>query len=135
MTTNRFRTVALALRPYVSGAYDLLEAADAVVAQDSTIEQAVVKSPDGHATYDFATKRWLFDHEYSVERALASYAVGVELRNGKKINAIKELRAFIPGIGLADAKRAVEDDRVSAHHVQLYADPWAVVPDRDEPPF
>lgn len=118
---NRFRTVALALRPYISDTYNLLDAADAVVALDDTIpvSRPEIKSPDGKATWDWDYSRWRFDHDDLVNVALNNSVVMQYVADGKKINAIKELRA-VSRAGLKESKEAVEDQRV----VSAANDPW-----------
>lgn len=63
--TDRFRTVALALRDYVTNTYDLLNAADAVVALDHTVsqERPTITTPDGRATWNWTYNRWTFAHD------------------------------------------------------------------------
>jgi len=87
-----FRTVALALAPFIANARDLLAATDAVMQQT---EQTT--------------------HDLLVGRALGSTEVIQFLRDGKKIAAIKELRT-ITSCGLKEAKDAVEDYRVDAYY-------------------
>jgi hypothetical protein len=127
--TDRFRSVALALRDYVTNTYDLLNAADAVVALDHTIpqERPTIKTPDGKATWDWTYNRWTFTHDDLVTRALDMPEVMQPMAEGKKINAIKALRqaAFC---GLKEAKEACEDQRV----VSAAADPWGRW---QQPPF
>lgn len=113
--SNRFRTVALALRSHVSDTYNLLAAADAIVALDDTIEVArpVIKSPDGGATYNWDSGRWDFSHGHLVDIAKTDGQILASLDNNKKIEAIKRLRA-VAHCGLREAKDAVEDYRVDA---------------------
>jgi ribosomal protein L7/L12 len=93
-----FRTVALALQPYISNTYDLLNAAD-----------AVLSALDGAATPNLAVRE--------VTPALIDYAchnpaVLDYMGQTKKINAIKVLRDNT-GCGLKAAKDAVEHSDVS----------------------
>ena len=128
--TDRFRTVALALRDYVTNTYDLLNAADAVVALDHTIERDLptITSPDGKATWDWTYNRWNFQHESLVDVALSNDTIMTAMKEGKKINAIKELRT-VARCGLKEAKEACEDSRVTAR----LSDPWS--PYYREPSF
>lgn len=131
MTENRFRTVALVLRPYVGGTYDLLEAADAVVALDPPAVAASAVLPIPHALLVMA--------------ALGSEAVMTEVRAGKRINAIKALRMLSKNsddqitVGLKAAKEAIEDVKVEAFfnvdNLVPQGDPWGMDFHRDEPPF
>lgn len=125
--SNRFRSIALALRPYVGGVYDLLEAADAVVALDGeVVDERPPSSLD-------------LPHDLLVAAALGSEAVMQGVRNGKKIDAIRALRALgnrpgggVSTIGLRAAKEAVEDGRVWSTYTELLDDQWRT---NDEPPF
>lgn len=65
--------------------------------------------------------------------ALNTHEVMQSMYDGKKINAIKALRA-VTGCGLKEAKDAVEDSHVAAQ-VALYSNPWVNHHDRDEPQF
>lgn len=96
---DMFRTVALALRPYVTGTYDLLNATDAVL--DVMNSQPSIPKPD--------------DHEGMVAFCLRSPFVLIPLAQGKKISAIKALRTETH-CSLVEAKNAVEDDRVLAFY-------------------
>lgn len=132
---NRFRSVTLALRPFVDDVYNLTNAADAVVALDLEIpkpEMPVVKSPDGHATYNWTTRLWDYEHSYLVDVARNNDALLAEMAQNKKINAIKELRMAVPGAGLRVCKEAVEDTLVSIA-ASLRADPWSIPPEDPNP--
>ena len=48
-------------------------------------------------------------HDQAVRFAHDNYNIQSYLLNGKKIQAIKELRAGFPGLGLKEAKDAIED--------------------------
>jgi ribosomal protein L7/L12 len=123
--SDRFRSVALALRSYVSDTYALLEAADAVIALD-----APAPSPTGSSLE--------IPHEVLVCAALGNEDVMQQVHAGKKINAIKELRGLgartglVSAVGLKAAKEAVEDERVWGRYLNLLNDPWRLT---DEPPF
>lgn len=137
---SRFRTLAFALRGIVSDTYDMLNAVDAVMALDTDLTQEAVReaveavehpanilSPDKNARLvwtDSGTCRWVFDHEYLVTKAKQSDEVLAFMRKNQKINAIKVLKESIPGLGLREAKEAVQDDRVSIH-ANLTPDPWS----------
>lgn len=103
MDTN-YRTVALALRSYITDTYSLLDAADDVVHALRLDSLGVPPTPD--------------DHEGLVALALRSPSVIIPLAQGKKISAIKALRTEVPGTSLVQAKNAVEDDRVDAFYVR-----------------
>lgn len=136
--SDRFRSVALALRSHISDTYALLEAADDVVSlmetEVATAEPPVIKSPDGNATYNWTTRLWDYSHEYLVGVCRDNDVVLMYLAQSKKINAIKELRRVVPGVGLRACKDAVEDDLV-ASYAALRTDPWGMDHQSDEPPF
>ena len=116
MLTERFRAVAFALEPYVDGTYNLLRAADAVVALDNTIAHQNT-------------------HDSLVHVVLNDYAIMDEVRDGKKIKAIKALRAQA-NCGLKEAKEAIEDERVySQFNVWHEEGMWRKDSVSDEPPF
>lgn len=113
---SRFRTLAFALRHHISDTYDLLSAVDAVMDLDSEVVDSRPPS-----SLDIP-------HDLLVSAALGSEAVMVEVRAGKKISAIKELRTlgYRPGggtsvVNLKAAKEAVEDPRVQQFHVPALA--------------
>jgi len=66
-------------------------------------------------TLNPTSNRYEYTHEALVRKALATPAVIVALQDGKKINAIKELRA-VTGAGLKPAKDAVEDNRLDQYY-------------------
>jgi hypothetical protein len=158
---NRFKAVARALADYVVGdTYAILNAADAVVSLDAEflasqpVERPVITSPDGHATYNWDAQydhnRWTYDHDYLVNTVLASEEAMERMETGQKIYAIKVLRAEVPRAGLAQCKRAVEDNRVTTAvktnrdlaelRERLTGNPWDWSDpnnehDPDEPPF
>jgi len=122
MSLNRFRTVAQAVAPFVNGnTYALLDATDAILAADPYPAPEPLSIPD----------------EVLYRIARSNDDVMQAMRQGKRINAIKALRAlFIPNagqniVGLRDAKNACEgerwDDVYNSYNKPL--DPW------DEPPF
>lgn len=118
--SNLFRAAAHVLRDYIGDTYTLLAASDAVVsfvetqvAQAEQVEPFTIKSPDGHATFNWTTRLWDYDHEYLVGLCLRNDVVLMYVGDAKKIHAIKELRRVVPGVGLKAAKEAVEDSRVS----------------------
>jgi hypothetical protein len=133
-----FRTVARTLRPFISDTYNLLDAADAVVGLPTPTTPAVAPP-----------------HDLLVFAALGNGDVMDAVRDGKRINAIKELRSLWPaslgglgvGINLKAAKEAIEDARVMEHfneyHIPeplaewekdlLSGNPWDAR--TDEPPF
>lgn len=127
--SNRFRSVALALRDYVSNTYDLLNATDAVMALDGevTTDLPTIQSPDGKATWDWTYNRWVFTHDDLVSRALDMPEVMQPMADGKRINAIKALRQAA-SCGLKEAKEACEDPRVTS----AASDPWGRW---QQPPF
>lgn len=134
--TNNFRTIAMALRPFVGGTYDLLEAADAVVTilpdlRDDT--RPTITTPDGSATWDWQRSRWNFDHGSLVSKVLASDEAMTFLYQEKKVNAIKEVRDANK-CGLKEAKEAVLDARVTEAVEAVLRDPWSIH-SPDEPPF
>lgn len=131
--SDRFRTIAIALRDHIGDTYSLLAAADAVMAKDHTIsvERPVITTPDGEATYNWDNGRWTWNHDALVNKALHLYGVMDNLDLGKKINAIKALREETK-CGLKEAKDAVEDDRVQAMVRPRMADPWE---SHEEVPF
>lgn len=123
--SERFRTVARVLRPYVSDVYALTDAADAIVSLPT--EAVPVVAPP---------------HDLLVFAALGHDGVMAEVNNNKKINAIKILRGLWSntgggsGIGLKAAKEAIEDPRVSGAYNTPWATPsWVDDRDPDEPPF
>ena len=121
MLTDRFRSVALALQPYISNTYDLLNATDAVLALDAATPSIVPPT-----------------HDQLVAAARGSEDVLAPMREGKKINAIKALRS-LTSCGLKEAKEAVEDQRVmvffDTERWQVPSgDPWDALA-QDEPPF
>lgn len=73
------------------------------------------------------------DHDRLVQMVLVVPEVMQNLRDSRKIVAIKEVRR-LSGCSLKAAKDAVEDDLVSIS-VNLMSDPWAVPVDPEEPPF
>lgn len=73
------------------------------------------------------------EHDMLVEAAMGCHEAVASYNDGKKILAIKAVRA-LTGAGLKAAKDAVEDDRFGIH-CNLIADPWGQHHDRDEPPF
>lgn len=114
---DRFRTAALTLRSHISDTYSLLAAADDVVSLIETeVAQVESRLPD-------PLPHWLL-----VRIAKDNYEVMEALRQGKRINAIKALRALgIPPegngpslIGLKAAKEACEDPTF-AGEFNLYA--------------
>lgn len=115
--SNLFRAAAHVLRDYIGDTYTLLAASDAVVSfvetQIAQVEPFTIKSPDGHATFNWTTRLWDYDHEYLVGLCLRNDVVLMYVGDAKKIHAIKELRRVVPGVGLKAAKEAVEDYRVS----------------------
>lgn len=124
---SRFRTLAFALRNYVPDTYNLLCAVDAVMDLDSeVVDERPVSSLD-------------LPRDLLVAAALGSEAVMAGVYAGKKIEAIKALRAVgarpgggVSTIGLKAAKEAVEDERVWSKYTDLLNDPWRL---NDEPPF
>lgn len=72
-------------------------------------------------------------HEGRIEAALNTHEVMHELASGRKIHAIKALRA-VTLCGLKEAKDAVESSLVTTA-TALYSDPWSIHHDRNEPPF
>lgn len=132
MASDRFRSVALALRGHVTDTYALLAATDAVVALDSDIPSKplpTITSPDGRAMWDWTNNRWAYQHDTLVNIAMDSPVVMASMRDTKKIAAIRELRGLTGG-GLKACKDAVEDPRVEA----ALNDPWGPY-SRVEPPF
>ena len=120
--TDRFRSAALALRSHISDTYALLAAADSVV---DLIEQEVAAAT---AVQPDPIPHWML-----VRMARDNFDVMEAVRQGKKINAIKALRALginpsstgTSLIGLKAAKEAVESQEVMADF-NLYAqDPWS----------
>lgn len=102
--SENFALVARALAPFVTDSLSLIQAVDAVV---DAIDTGFVAPP----TYD--------THDSRVEAGLRSTEVLNYLRDGKKINAIKELRT-ITSCGLKEAKDAVEDERLEAFYYKPY---------------
>jgi ribosomal protein L7/L12 len=98
-TSSNFRSIAAALQPYISNTYDLLNATDAV--------EALLPLVPADSGYHIVPS----SHDALVLTALSSDVVLNWLRDGKKINAIKEVRALTT-CGLREAKDAVEDPRV-----------------------
>lgn len=96
-----FRTVARSLAPFIKDVWDLLDATDAVL----SLTPAPVAGPDENSR--------VWTHEGRVVRALMTPSVVRALQEGKKINAIKELRA-VTNCGLKEAKDAIEDPHVTA---------------------
>lgn len=140
-TTNNFRTIALALRSYVSDTYSLLNAADAVEAilPELHANSELPTAFSNGATHIDTYGRMEYPHEVLVARALDSVTVLDEMANSRKINAIKHLRNAT-GCGLKAAKEAVEDSRV-LNKATPPEDPWSI-PQGDpwhlndtEPPF
>lgn len=123
MTNNRFRSVAFALRSYISDTYNLLDAADAIVALDSEIEpfRPVIKSPDGRAVYNWSLGHWTFDHNGLVDIALNNSDILEFMLDNKKIHAIKELRGRTFA-GLKESKEAIEDGRVTDYVERVRAE-------------
>lgn len=82
--------------------------------QQTYVAAIAAKHKDPKATAEKAVEH--FTERVTMTRAamrlgaLTTKLSGVEreTREGRKINAIKELRAIIPGIGLKEAKDAVE---------------------------
>ena len=105
MTSNNFRTAALALRDYVDGTYNLLNAADAVVSAFPQLQE----SPLPEWERDLLTGR--SDQEALTQAALRDPEAMREMRENKKINAIKRLR-YLTSCGLKEAKDAIEDPRI-----------------------
>lgn len=153
---NRFKAVARALAVYITGdTYMLLGAADAVTSLDEDfiasrpVERPVITSPDGHATYNWDAQyeqtRWTYDHDYLVSVVLNNDDAMDSMDAGKKVYAIKALRAAVPRAGLAQCKRAVEDERVTqqvktnrdiaALRERLTGNPWDDNYESDEPPW
>ncbi len=119
---DRFRSAALALRPHISDTYALLDAADSVVSLVETeVAQAESRLPD-------PIPHWLL-----VRMARDNYDVMEAVRQGKRINAIKALRALgIPPtgsgpslIGLKAAKEAIEDPSFEGDFNLYNRDPWS----------
>lgn len=129
MTNARFRSLAVALASHVPGTYALIDAVDAVMHLDGTIEpvQPTIKTPDGKATYNWQTGRWDFNHADLVDTAINDPEVMGHMWDNKKILAIKALRVKTM-CGLKEAKEAIEDPCVSL----AMSDPWRRV---TEPPF
>ena len=98
---SNFKTIAFALRDYVSGTYDLLAAAEAV---ERVLPGLDVPVPAPVPQEDFS-------HDALVSRVLANGNILGFLLNHQKISAIKELR-FDTDAGLKQSKDAVEDYRV-----------------------
>jgi hypothetical protein len=120
MLTDRFRSVAIALQPYISDTYDLLNATDAVLRLDANVRDAQ-------------------NHDSLVAAARGSEDVLAPMREGRKILAIKALRS-LTGCGLKAAKEAVEDSRVmefweTDRWTVPQGDPWALDSQDSEPPF
>jgi len=92
-----FRSVALALMPFISDSYNLLNAVDAVL--------GIHPEPE-------VRERGGYTHAELVDIATHSEAVVSEMLNDRKISAIKELRA-LTGQGLKETKEAVEDSEMS----------------------
>lgn len=127
MTTNNFRTIALALRDHISDTYQLLNAADAVESIIPKLQGVAPEALVGSAA-----------HERNVNVALRSPDAMGFMRNQRKILAIKQVR-ILTGCGLKEAKAAVEDERVivaTGYVVQSYERPsWSDYHDDDEPSF
>lgn len=116
MAEPTFRDVAFALSPYFNNNLDLLNATDSMVSFIAS----------------YTSTRTELTHEQLVSIAMDSNNITFELREGRKITAIKTLRNMT-GCGLKAAKDAVEDQRVQMRIV----DPWSTLP-KDaftEPPF
>lgn len=131
--SDRFRSIALALRDYLGNTYDLISAVDAVMVLDDTIrpDLPTITTPDGSATWDWTYNRWEWRNDSLVERVLSSDTMLDSLCRSRKIDAIKQLRA-VAGCGLKAAKDAVENSRVTDEVQRRLSDPWGAY---SEPPF
>lgn len=117
MTTNTFRIIALALRDHVSDSYALLAATDSIESVLPELTRIAAENETMRQSVRYDT------HEHRVLAAIRSETVLAYMQEGKKINAIKELRA-VASCGLKEAKDAIEDDRVAdAAGVDRYR-PW-----------
>lgn len=96
---QNFRTVAVALQPFISDTYTLLNAADAVV-QALAVPETQVREQGGYT------------HRELVDIACGNETIVSAMMENRKIPAIKELRA-ITGQGLRATKEAVEDSEMS----------------------
>lgn len=110
-----FRTVVRALRPYINGSYDLTDAADAVI-------EAVDRVDEPLADWERDLLEGPMSHEERVGEVIKNPNILGFMLAGKKINAIKELRAATDAT-LLEAKNAVEDERV-ADFVSRLSDPY-----------
>jgi hypothetical protein len=102
-----FKNIAIAVATYVDDSMTCIRIAEEIHNMLSATNE--VTSPDGKAVWDGTS--WKFDHNYLVFRALASNDVVDYLKEGKKIQAIKELRA-LTYCGLKEAKDALEAPEV-----------------------
>jgi ribosomal protein L7/L12 len=139
MTTNNFRTIALALREHISDTYALLAAADSV--------EAVVGTLDG------TTTETVMEDQRLDNAGLANMEVMGHIFDGRLINAIKVHRA-LTGAGLRESKESCErlrdlalvqtalnvirerDNKIAELSADLRAARlWVDHTERDEPPF
>jgi ribosomal protein L7/L12 len=133
-TNNLFRSIAWALRETLTDTYALLatsEIVESFVLADRADREAEIRETVREEINDLESQVYNlraqvhypeYPHDMLVAAALGHNGVMEEVRNGKKINAIKALRnltRFNVGdlsvvAGLKAAKEAVEDPRVMA---------------------
>lgn len=108
-----FRTIARTLAPHIDNVWTLLDATDDVL----NLFPAQTEAPLADWERELLTGQT--NHDNLVNTALSSKVVMDFMREGKKINAIKELRV-VTGCSLKEGKNAVEDWRVDQFYTRNY---------------